>query len=168
MDDHYAEYSEGIVPEGAAILKDGHTMFPQDIVRDLNRKSYLEKEIEQLQAQLARCVEQLKCNNNSFKNVVDAGNCTFAHSSFMLLNTRFIEANKLIDSLPQQAHLDAEILRCAGEWAKEWVEIQDTNLPQDHHCIGVGEGGSADVCWGTAGEANLAKAVRAKKEASDE
>ena len=29
-------------------MKDGHTMFPQDIVKDLNRKSYLEKENDEL------------------------------------------------------------------------------------------------------------------------
>lgn len=35
----YAKYTL----KGNDILKDGHTMFPQDIVTDLNRKSYLEE-----------------------------------------------------------------------------------------------------------------------------
>ncbi len=40
----YAKYTiaeDG--PDKGKILKDGHTMFPQDIVTDLNRKSFLEK-----------------------------------------------------------------------------------------------------------------------------
>ncbi len=41
----YSFYSEGVAPGGPAILKDGHTMFPQDIVKDLNRKSYLEEHL---------------------------------------------------------------------------------------------------------------------------
>ena len=32
---------------GTKIIKDGHTMFPEDIVRDLNRKSALEEKILQ-------------------------------------------------------------------------------------------------------------------------
>lgn len=42
---HYANYSEAITPDGKAILKDGHVMLTQDIVKDLNRRSYLEKRL---------------------------------------------------------------------------------------------------------------------------
>jgi len=37
----YAKYSK----KGDSILKDGHTMFPLDIVTELNRKSYLEESL---------------------------------------------------------------------------------------------------------------------------
>jgi len=39
----YAEYKK----TKRGITKDGHTMFDQDIVADLNRKSYLEKQLAQ-------------------------------------------------------------------------------------------------------------------------
>lgn len=50
------------------VLKDGHTMFIEDTVKDLNRKSYLEAENKQLKAQLKQeqlCGDQLqeKCDN---------------------------------------------------------------------------------------------------------
>ena len=51
---HFAKYSEGIATDGPTILKDGHTMFPQDIVKDLNRKSYLEQLVLDLEVQFAR------------------------------------------------------------------------------------------------------------------
>lgn len=51
----YAHYSEGLLPDGPAILKDGHTMFLQDVVIDLNRKSFLEKEYKKLQERERHC-----------------------------------------------------------------------------------------------------------------
>ncbi|MCF6177610.1 MAG: hypothetical protein L3J71_17785 [Victivallaceae bacterium] len=38
-----AEYTKGIASDSPTILKDGHTMFINDVVRDLNRKSFLEQ-----------------------------------------------------------------------------------------------------------------------------
>lgn len=42
-ENHYAEYTFN----KESILKDGHTMFNEDIVKDLNRKSYLENKINE-------------------------------------------------------------------------------------------------------------------------
>ena len=50
----HAEYTEGIASDGAAILKDGHTMFVQDVVKDLNRKSYIEGELISIRAENKR------------------------------------------------------------------------------------------------------------------
>jgi len=38
----YAKYE---LAKAGTVTKDGHTMFPQDIVKDLNRKSFLEAKI---------------------------------------------------------------------------------------------------------------------------
>lgn len=57
----YAEYSEGVAPDGAAILKDGHVMFPQDIVMDLNRKSFLEENKVALEKCLKSVQYSLHC-----------------------------------------------------------------------------------------------------------
>ncbi|MGJ8681636.1 hypothetical protein [Paraglaciecola sp.] len=46
---HFAKYEEG---QSGIITKDGHTMFSQDIVADLNRKSFLEKENSALKQNL--------------------------------------------------------------------------------------------------------------------
>jgi hypothetical protein len=46
----YAEYKL----DGGQVTKDGHTMFPEDVVKDLNRKSYLEAELESLRAENER------------------------------------------------------------------------------------------------------------------
>ncbi len=43
----YASYS--ISSSNDAVFKDGHRMFMEDVVKDLNRKSYLENKLEQLQ-----------------------------------------------------------------------------------------------------------------------
>jgi hypothetical protein len=44
----YAKYEAGICrhTHKDIITKDGHTMFVQDTVKDLNRKSYLEEQLE--------------------------------------------------------------------------------------------------------------------------
>ena len=47
---HYAKYEKSESGNQTVILKDGHTMFSEDVVRDLNRKSYLEAENERLRA----------------------------------------------------------------------------------------------------------------------
>jgi hypothetical protein len=39
---NFAKYKVGESPYRPAIKKDGHTMFSEDIVADLNRKSFLE------------------------------------------------------------------------------------------------------------------------------
>jgi len=53
---HFAEYSEGVAPNGPVILKDGHAMFPQDIVLDLNRKSSL----EDYKVKIRACMSKLR------------------------------------------------------------------------------------------------------------
>jgi len=52
----YATYSRGyqITEAHNQILKDGHTMFTADVIKDLNRKSYLEAENKQLTDSLQR------------------------------------------------------------------------------------------------------------------
>lgn len=42
------------------ILKDGHTMFLDDVVKDLNRKSFLQAENDKLRAENERLVEALE------------------------------------------------------------------------------------------------------------
>ena len=58
--EHFANYTEGITIDGAAILKDGHTMFPQDIISDLNRKSFLEKRKIDLEKAITEALEENK------------------------------------------------------------------------------------------------------------
>lgn len=55
-----AEYTEGMAPDGVAILKDGHTMLPQDIVSCLNRKSFLEAN----RIELKECLKSLQYSIN--------------------------------------------------------------------------------------------------------
>ena len=45
---HFAKYKDA----SRGILKDGHTMFSSDIVKELNRKSFLEEENLKLKEQL--------------------------------------------------------------------------------------------------------------------
>jgi hypothetical protein len=40
MTEKYYKYT---LSKKGEVLRDGHTMFPEDIIRDLNRKSYLEE-----------------------------------------------------------------------------------------------------------------------------
>jgi hypothetical protein len=51
---HFAEYK---VHFGGA-LKDGHTMFINDVVADLNRKSFLESEVISLRKSIAELEKQ--------------------------------------------------------------------------------------------------------------
>lgn len=53
----YAKYSKNDKEE---ILKDGHTMFPADIVKDLNRKSYLEQNVCEAEKQLVELREVIQ------------------------------------------------------------------------------------------------------------
>ena len=53
----YAKYS---VAADGMILKDGHTMFNVDIAKDLNRKSFLEKEYKKLQERERHCPTMLE------------------------------------------------------------------------------------------------------------
>ena len=45
LDKTYAKYKFN--KHNNVIEKDGHTMFLEDVEKDLNRKSYLEKEVEE-------------------------------------------------------------------------------------------------------------------------
>ena len=62
----YAVYSEGIAGDGVSILKDGHTMFPQDIVKDLNRKSHL----EEVFVDMFECLDYLYKNGTFSMNAI--------------------------------------------------------------------------------------------------
>ena len=93
------------------------------------------REIEQLKAQLARCVkglEEIACLGNGDQHGNSDGNCM---------------AIRLLNYLPQQAHLDTEILRCVDKWHETTV------YPTTNNRVDV--------------EA-LFNAVQAKKEANNE
>ena len=57
MDAVMAKYSKA---GDGVILKDGHTMFSQDVVKDLNRKSFLETELTQLRTELTKAQEEVE------------------------------------------------------------------------------------------------------------
>ena len=60
----YAEYTKAKSNE---ILKDGHKMFPRDIVKDLNRKSYLEKENKQQK----ETIEGLEKDHSDYEDIIN-------------------------------------------------------------------------------------------------
>jgi hypothetical protein len=51
---HFAEYK--VVAN--YITKDGHAMFPEDVVQDLNRKSHLEREILELRERVEKLQQE--------------------------------------------------------------------------------------------------------------
>lgn len=53
------------------ILKDGHTMFPGDIVNDLNRKSFLEEYKEKIEIAIS-CFCREELGNMNFENDKEA------------------------------------------------------------------------------------------------
>jgi chorismate mutase len=58
---HKITYAKYELKKGL-VLKDGHTMMSQDIVSDLNRKSYLEERSTELLERYNEAVEALKDN----------------------------------------------------------------------------------------------------------
>lgn len=58
----YAKYTlqDQLIDDYNKILKDGHVMFLQDVIKDLNRKSYLEKKLnkqEKLMEEMSDTIE---------------------------------------------------------------------------------------------------------------
>ncbi len=47
------------VAEDIQVQKDGHVMMTVDVAKELNRKSYLEKKVTELEAELDKCHEVL-------------------------------------------------------------------------------------------------------------
>jgi len=113
-----------------------------------------EKERDELRAQLARCVD-----------VVEACRTT-RQNHYGRIQNAIVDmcVGAINEKLPKHAHLDAEILRCAEVWDKEWLKSQDIYVEEANHIIGLNIVGETDERWGTFSEAALAKAVRAKKE----
>lgn len=98
---HFAKYSH--CKHG--ITKDGHTMFTADVIRDLNRKSYLESQlIEQ-----SKLIDMLKDAANELCSMIDTENarlkskilCTDLDEPSYYDHQTVFEAFKLISELEE-------------------------------------------------------------------
>ena len=70
-----AEYKKGVCGGDDVIIKDGHTMFIQDVIKDLQRKSFLEGEIISLNTEIEKLRANAMPGGHGCCDICDTGGC---------------------------------------------------------------------------------------------
>jgi polyhydroxyalkanoate synthesis regulator phasin len=104
------------------ILKDGHTMFLNDVVKDLKRKSYLESENASLKKQVAHMQEDNKTIVGAMLSLEDAkAEIELLKKQIALLEKNVIVWHKVEDGYPPKAAMNSDWYLWSNKYGNTYI-----------------------------------------------